>query len=83
MRGLDPGKDEKTRKTPEKPSGKVLIWDTFEQYAGLISSAASRFSHKNIKKTRKHENRPFCHFEQYAGLEVPALPELVDSGGQE
>ena len=64
-------------------SRKALIWNTIEQYTGLKSSAASRFFHKNIKKTRKSQNRWFSQNEQYAGLKVPALPELADSGGQE
>ena len=61
----------------------MSFWNTIEQYVGLKLSAASRFSDKNISKTRKVQNRHFSQFEQYAGLEAPALPELFDSGGQE
>ena len=43
--------------------------NTFEQYVGLKSSAASRFSDEKFSKTRKAENRSFLQNEQYAGLE--------------
>ena len=43
--------------------------NTFEQYTGLKSCAASPFSEKSIHFSQKSQNRSFLPFEQYAGLE--------------
>ena len=43
--------------------------NTIEQYAGLISSAASPFFGRTFSVFRKSRNRTFSAFEQYAGLE--------------
>ena len=77
------GKDEKTRKTRERPAEKVLMGNTFEQYAGLKSAAASRFSEKTFSFLRKVQNHHFLGFEQYGRLESRLKPGLTDSGGQE
>ena len=69
MRGSDHGKHEKTRKTLEKSSRKLLKRNTFEQYAGLKFSAASTFFEKTFSISRKSQNRLFPENEQYAGLE--------------
>ena len=57
--------------------------NTFEQYAGLISFAASRFSVRNINETQKGKNRAFSRFEQYGRLESRQSRDLANSGGQE
>ena len=69
MRGFEERKHEKTRKSQENTSGKLSIWNTIEQYAGLKYVAASPFLWKTFSISRKSRNRHFLHFEQYAGLE--------------
>ena len=64
----------------------MSIWNTIEQYVGLNSGAASHFSDEKCDGFRKHQNRHFSAFEQYAGLECPRgqnLSVLADPGGQE
>ena len=68
--GDSSGKQRKeTRKSQQKPLRKRAMGNTIEQYAGLNSCAASSFSKKTSRVSRKSENRPFPRFEQYAGLE--------------
>ena len=69
MRGSIRQKDEKTRKSREKPSGKHPIWNTIEQYAGLKCPAASLLFEISSKKSQKGENRRFLENEQYGRLE--------------
>ena len=69
MRGLNTGKHEKTRKSRENTSRKLLTGNTIEQYAGLNFNAASRFSVFSFRESRKHQNRHFLGNEQYGRLE--------------
>ena len=52
----------------------MSIWNTVEQYAGLISGAASPFFEISSQKSQKSQNRAFLQNEQYGRLESQNRP---------
>ena len=70
-------KHEKTRKSRENTSEKVAVGNTFEQYSGLKSCAASPFFNIYFINIEKAENRHFPESEQYGRLESAQPAKLA------
>ena len=61
---------------------KGSIWNTIEQYTGLILPAASHFSEKTFSISQKSRNSHFLENEQYGRLESQVRPFWPDQAAR-